>query len=85
MCVIKRKLKFEINKSCLEAIQRDNEIEYLEKNKFNVDSLKRNHKEFVKNKLILQTQKRFKSESHNVFTEEINKIALKKKSLNETI
>ena len=85
MCVIKRKLKFEINKNCLEAIQRDNEIEYLEKNKFNVDSLKRNHKEFVKNKLILQTQKRFKSESHNVFTEEINKIALKKKSLNETI
>ena len=85
MCVIKRKLKFEINKSCLEAIQRDNEIEYLEKNKFNVDSLKRNHKEFVKNKLILQTQKRFKNESHNVFTEEINKIALKKKSLNETI
>ena len=27
-------------------------------------------------KLILQTQQRFKSETHNVFTEEINQIAL---------
>ena len=33
------------------------------------------HKEFIKNnKLILKTQQRFKSESHIVFTEEINKI-----------
>ena len=28
------------------------------------------------NKSILKTQQRFKSESHNVFTEEINNIAL---------
>ena len=28
------------------------------------------------NKLILKTQQTFKSERHNVFTEEINKIAL---------
>ena len=28
------------------------------------------------NKSILKTQQRFKSERHNVFTEEINKIAL---------
>ena len=28
------------------------------------------------NKLILKTQQRFKSEKHNVFIEEINKIAL---------
>ena len=35
------------------------------------------HKEIVrKNKPILKTQQRFKSEKHNVFTEEINKIAL---------
>ena len=27
------------------------------------------------NKLILQAQQRFKSESHNVFTEKINKTA----------
>ena len=32
--------------------------------------------EYVKNKLILKTQQRFKSERHNVYTEEINKIVL---------
>ena len=31
--------------------------------------------EFI-NKIIWQTQQRFKSESHNIFTEEIDKIAL---------
>ena len=30
----------------------------------------------MKNKAILKTQQRFKSERHNVFTEVINKIAL---------
>ena len=43
-------------------------------------SLKRNHKEFIRNnKSIFKTQQTFKSEmflKHNVFTEEINKIAL---------
>ena len=49
----------------------------LEKHKTNINSYKRKHKEFVKNnKLILKSQKRFKSEYHNVFIEEINKIAL---------
>ena len=34
-------------------------------------------KKFIENnKLILQTQQRFKREIHNIFTEEINKIAL---------
>ena len=34
-------------------------------------------KEFIKNsKSILKIQRKFKSERHNVFTEEINKIAL---------
>ena len=48
----------------------------LEKNKVNVDSLKEDQKEFIKdNKLILKSQQRFKSQKHNVFTEEINKIA----------
>ena len=38
-------------------------------------SLRENHNEFVKNnKLILKTQQWFKSEMHNVFTEEVNKI-----------
>ena len=35
------------------------------------------HNEFIENnKWILKTRQRFKSEKHNVFTEEINKIAL---------
>ena len=40
-CTIKRKLKFENYKNCLEAFQVDNEIKYLEKNKINIDSLKK--------------------------------------------
>ena len=56
-------------------------MSYLEKNKIDTDSIKENHKEFIKNnKLILKIQRRFKSERHNIFTEEINKIAL---SLND--
>ena len=38
-CVIKRKLKFENYKSCLEATQLENKMNYLEKNKINIDSL----------------------------------------------
>ena len=35
-------------------------------------------KQFIKNnRLILKAQKRFKSEMNNVFTEEVNKIALR--------
>ena len=38
---------------------------------------KKTNTAFIKNnKLILETQQRLKSESHNVFTREINKIAL---------
>ena len=40
MCPIKSKLKFKNYKNCLEAAQLDNKINYLEKNKINVDSLK---------------------------------------------
>ena len=72
-CIIKRKFKFQDYKNGLETAQIENKINHLEKNKINADSLK----EFIKNnKLILKTQQRFKSERHNVFTEEINKIAL---------
>ena len=35
-CVIKIKLKFENYKSCLEEIQLDNKIKYLEINKINI-------------------------------------------------
>ena len=40
-----------------------------EKNEVNINSLKKDHKEFIKNnKLILKSQQRFRSEKHNVFT-----------------
>ena len=49
---------------------------YFEKKiEINVDSLKGDQKEFFK-KIILKAQQRFKSETHNVFPEVINKIAL---------
>ena len=74
-CVIKRKLKFENCKNCLEATQLDKKIKYLEK-KVSINSLKKNHKKFIgNNKSILKTQQRFKNESHKV-TKEINEIAL---------
>ena len=74
-CVIKRKLKFENYKNCLEATQLENKINYLEQDKINIDSLKKNHEKFIKKKkLILKIQHRFKSEKHNVLTEEIIKI-----------
>ena len=66
-----------IKKQEAQKSQRDDKINYLGKNEINVDSLKKDHKEFIKNnKLILKTQQRFKSERQNVVTEEINKIAL---------
>ena len=36
MCVMKRKLKFENYKNCLEATQLDNKMEYLEKYKTDI-------------------------------------------------
>ena len=38
-CVIKRKLKFEDRKTCLEATQIDNKRSYLEKNQIDLDRL----------------------------------------------
>ena len=74
-CVIKRKLKFENYNNCLEATQLDNKIKYLEKSKISIDSLKKIIKN-SKKQSVLKIQQRFKSERLNVFTEEINKIAL---------
>ena len=55
-CAIKTKPKFEVYKSCLEAIQLENEINQLGK-KINKDSLREKRKEFIKNnKLILKFQ-----------------------------
>ena len=73
----KKKTSFENYNNCLEAIQLDNEINYLEQNEISVDSLKKDHKKLIKsNKLTLKTRQRFKTERLNVFTEKINKIAL---------
>ena len=64
-CIIKKQLKFQDYKNCLEAAQSENKIKYLEKNKIDVDSLKEDKKELIKNnKLILKRQKRFISEKH---------------------
>ena len=61
-CVMKRKLKFENYKNCLEAAQLDNKIKYLEKNKINTDNLKKDHKKIIRNnKSTLKTPQRFKS------------------------
>ena len=51
------KRKFENYKSCLEKTQLENEINYLEKNKLNVNDLRESYKEFRKNnKLMLKLQ-----------------------------
>ena len=59
------------------ATQLENKINYIEINKIDIDSTKENHQEFIENnKSIIKIQQRFKSERHNVFTEEISKISL---------
>ena len=55
-----KKLKFEDYSNCLEVPQIKDKINHSKKSKTDVDSLKKNHK----------------NEKHNVFTENINKIAL---------
>ena len=40
-CVIKGNHKFENYKNCLKATKRDNKINYAEKNRINIDSLKK--------------------------------------------
>ena len=66
---------FESYKSCLEAAQLENKINYLEKN-INIESLK-NHKQVIRNNNSLsKIQQIFKSDRHNVFAGKINKIAL---------
>ena len=61
MGTIKRKLKFQEYKDCLKATQIINKVNYSEKKGINVDSLKEDKKKFIKNKLILKTQHRFKT------------------------
>ena len=75
--VIKKKFKFVTFKRCLEATQLENIINHLENIKADIDSIKQDHKEFIRNnKLILKIQQRFNSERYNVFTPKINNIFL---------
>ena len=76
-CVQEENLHFKIINTQLEAAQIENKIKHLEKNEIVLNSSKEDKKEFVKNnKLILKIQEKLRSETHNVFTEEIKKIAL---------
>ena len=77
-CVIKTKPNLEDYKNFLQVTQLENKIIHMEKNKTDVDGLKEDHKEFMKNnKLILKTRQRLRSEKHNVFNEDISNIALR--------
>ena len=67
MWVIKRKLRFQGYKNCLEAAQTENKVNHLEQNK--LDSLTENQKKKKKtitknNKTILKTQQRSENERH---------------------
>ena len=52
-CAVKRKLKFADYKNCLEAAQIESKINQLEKKKISIDSLKEDHKEFIKNSKLI--------------------------------
>ena len=61
-CVVKKGLKFEDYKHCLESTQLENKINKPENNKTDVNILRENKKEFIKsNKLILKSKQRFKN------------------------
>ena len=68
MWVIKRKLRFQGYKNCLEAAQTENKVNHLEQKK--LDSLTENQKKTKKktitknNKPILKTQQRSENERH---------------------
>ena len=74
-CVIKRKTIKNVQKHLKLKIKQT-----IQKRKKYVDIVEEDQKEFLKGKLIIKTQQRFKSKRDNTFTEEINKIAL---SLND--
>ena len=46
--VPKRKVEFQNDKNCLESAQIENKTNHFEKNKTDVESLKEDHKEFIK-------------------------------------
>ena len=46
---IKREFRFEEYKNCFTATLLENKVNHLEKNEIDVDSLKKDHKEFIIN------------------------------------
>ena len=60
----------------MKVSQIENIINYLERKEVDVDCLKEDKKEHIKNRIILKTKQRFKKERHNIFTEKIIKILL---------
>ena len=76
-CVIKRKFKFQNYKNCLEAAtQLDDKINHLEKCKIYADNFKEDEKQFIINSKQNKIKTKYRSEKHNIFTEETDKIAL---------
>ena len=59
---IKRKLKCEDYKHCLEATNLEFKIGHLEKNGLNVNNLQENHKEVIK-KILLKPEQRLKAKN----------------------
>ena len=73
----KKKLKFKDYKHCLEATQPENKINQLKKDKIDIDHIWENHKDFIKNYiLILKTQQRLRIKNQNTFAQVVSKIAL---------
>ena len=72
-CVIKRKLKSEDNKNCLQASQHEDQIIYLNNERI---VFIENREESIKRNKKLKSRQRFQNQRHGVFTEEINKISL---------
>ena len=71
--VISQRIKLKNYEYCLEENQLENKINF--KNKLDANSLREYHQEFRK-KLISKSQQKLRSKKHNVFAEEVNKIAL---------
>ena len=86
-CAIKENLNLKIIKTVqkqpnlkIKVIQKNIKVTQIVLKKDNKHIIDNNHKQFIRNnKSILKTQEKFNSEIHNVFTKEINEIALSSK------
>ena len=75
MCAMKQNHKFWDYKNYLETKQHEKEINYPEKNKFVVNSLRKNHKDFMKNnRLMLKSKQRVWSKKSKEFTEDLKRL-----------